>query len=121
MPYAFCFEVPANKDLYRQVKARIGDEQPSGLIAHLVVQADRGLRHIGVWDTQDDWQRFHDERVEPAVHAVLTAAGFTELPADPPVEELNLIDVWIGDLNVRDTDALTTRPSARLSRLGLDG
>ena len=101
MPYAFCYDVPADKDMYRQVKARIGDEQPNGLIAHLVVQADRGLRHIGVWETQEDWQRFHDERVEPAVHAVLTAAGFTELPPDPPVEELKLIDVWIGDLNVR--------------------
>ena len=55
-----------------------------------------GLRHIGVWDSQEAWQRFHDERVEPAVHAVLTAAGFTEMPPDPPVEELKLVDVWVG-------------------------
>ena len=101
MPYALCYDVPADEAMYRQVRARIDDEQPNGLIAHLVVQAGHGLRHIGVWETQDDWQRFHDERVEPAVHAVLAAAGFTELPADPPVEELNLIDVWIGAPNVR--------------------
>jgi hypothetical protein len=96
MPYALLYDVPADEDMYRQVRAAIGDEQPNGLIAHLVVQGDRGLRHIGVWDSQKDWQRFHDERVEPAVHTILTAAGFTGMPPDPPVEELKLIDVWIG-------------------------
>ena len=54
------------------------------------------MRHIGVWDTREDWQRFHDERVEPAVHTVLTAAGFTDMPPDPPIEGLELVDVWIG-------------------------
>jgi hypothetical protein len=61
-----------------------------------VVQAGSGLRHIGVWDSPEDWRRFHDERVEPAVHSVLTAAGFTQMPPDPPVQELELVDVWIG-------------------------
>jgi hypothetical protein len=90
------YDVPADKEMYRQVRAAISDEQPKGLVAHLVVQADSGPRHIGVWDSQEDWQRFHDERVEPTVHAVLTAAGFTQMPPDPPVQELELVDVWIG-------------------------
>jgi hypothetical protein len=34
----------------------------------------RGLRHIGGWESLEDWQRFHDERVEPAVHSVLSTA-----------------------------------------------
>ena len=97
MPYALRYDVPADEDMYRQVRARIGDEQPNGLIAHLVVQADDGLRHIGVWDSQEAWQRFHDERAAPAVHAVLSAAGFTEMPPDPPVEELKLVDVWVAN------------------------
>jgi hypothetical protein len=73
-----------------------GTNSPKGLVAHLVVAVEGGLRHFDVWDSQEDWQRFHDERVEPAVHAVLSAAGFTEMPPDPPVQELNLIDVWLG-------------------------
>ena len=96
LPYALSYDVPADEDMYRQVKARIGDEQPRGLIAHFIVQADRGLRHIGVWESQEDWQRFRDERVEPAVHAVVTAGGFTEMPPAPPVEELKVVDVSIG-------------------------
>jgi hypothetical protein len=96
MSYAFQYEVPADERMYRQVRRGIGDEQPKGLVAHLVVEVEGGLRHIDVWDSQEDWQRFHDERVEPAVHAVLSAAGFTEMPPDPPVQELKLIDVWLG-------------------------
>jgi hypothetical protein len=96
MAYALLYDVPANEQMYRQVRTAIGDEQPDGLVAHLVFKTEAGLRHIGVWDSQADWQRFHDERVEPAVHAVLTAAGFTQMPPDPPVQELGLVDVWIG-------------------------
>src|SRR5687767_12788789 len=95
VPYAVLYDVPADEQMYRQVRAAIGDEQPKGLVVHLVVQAESGLRHIGVWDSEEDWQRFHDERVEPAVHEVLTAAGFTALPPDPPVQELELVDVWL--------------------------
>lgn len=82
--------------MYRRVKAAIGEEKPKGLIAHLAVHSDGGQRHIGVWHSQEDWQRFHDERAEPAVHAVLTAAGFSEMPPDPAVQELKLVDVWLG-------------------------
>ena len=96
MSYALLYDVPADEEMYRRVKAAIGEEQPVGLVAHLVVRADEGLRHIGVWESQEDWQRFHDERVGPAVHAVLRAAGFTQMPPDPPVRELGLVDVWIG-------------------------
>jgi hypothetical protein len=96
MSYALLYDVPADEQMYRQVKAAIGDEQPKGLVVHVVVQTDGGLRHIGVWDSKEDWQRFHDERVEPAVHTVLTGLGFTELPPDPPVQELRLVDVWVG-------------------------
>jgi hypothetical protein len=96
MSYALFYDVPADEQTYRQVKAAIGDEQPKGLVVHLVVKSEGGLRHIGVWDSEADWQRFHDDRVEPAVHKVLTAIGFTELPPDPPVQELELVDVWMG-------------------------
>ena len=103
MTYALRYDVPADEHMYRQVKARIGDDQPIGLIAHLVFHSDGGLRHIGVWDSEADWQCFHDMRVALAVRAVLSAVGFTEMPPDPPVEELKLVDIWIGQLASADT------------------
>ena len=96
MSYALQYDVPADEQMYRQIRAAIGHEQPKGLVAHVVVEVEGGLRHIDVWDSQEDWRRFQDERVEPAVHSVLSAAGFTEMPPDPPVQELKLIDVWLG-------------------------
>ena len=96
MSYALFYDVPADEAMYRQVQELVGVELPEGLVVHLVVQTEGGLRHIGVWDSEEDWRRFHDERVEPAVHTVLTAVGFTEMPPDPPVQELELVDVWLG-------------------------
>ena len=96
MPYAFFYDVPASEDMYRAVKALIGEARPAGLLAQLVVHTDNGLRHIGVWDSANDWQRFHDERVEPAVHTVLRNAGFTNMPPDPPLQPLDVVDVWLG-------------------------
>jgi hypothetical protein len=52
MSYALVYDVPATEEMYRQVRSAIGDEQPKGLVAHLVVHAGSGLRHIGVWDSQ---------------------------------------------------------------------
>jgi len=94
MTYALTYEVPADEQMYQLVKDGIGPETPEGLIVHLVVKSDGGLQHIGLWESKGDWQRFHDERVEPAVHDVLSAAGFVEMPPDPPVRELSLVDVW---------------------------
>jgi hypothetical protein len=96
VPYALVYDVPADENMYRQVRAAIGDEQPKGLVAHLVVGVEGGLRHIGVWDSHEDWRRFRDERAQPAVRAVLAAAGLSEMPPEPAVEELRLVDVWLG-------------------------
>ncbi|MGH9224988.1 MAG: hypothetical protein ACRD2W_14705 [Acidimicrobiales bacterium] len=96
MYFANSYEVPSNEHLYRKVKSEIGDEQPDGLVVHLVVKSDGGLRHIGVWETQAAWERFRDERVRPAVGRVLEAAGIAPPPPPPAEEQLDLIDVATG-------------------------
>jgi hypothetical protein len=96
MTHACSYEVPASEQMYREVKRAIGDELPEGLVVHLVLQAEHGLRHIEVWDSKKAFDRFQLERVEPALHQVLTAAGFSQMPPGPAVEELAFVDVWIG-------------------------
>jgi hypothetical protein len=96
MPYAFQYDVPADEEFYRRVAAEIGDEQPKGVITHLVVKSDRGLRHIGVWDSKEDWERFHSERVGPALERVFAAVGVTHVPPLPPEQELDLVDALLG-------------------------
>ena len=96
MTYALEFEVPGDDTLYRRVKEAIGVEPPAGLLVHMVARTAEGLRHIEVWDTADEHDRFHRERVEPAVHMVLRSMGFTELPPPPHDHvELDLIDLQV--------------------------
>jgi hypothetical protein len=96
LTYACSFDVPSPVEMYFEVKRLVGDERPKGFVAHLVFRTEDGVRHVEVFESEADWARFHDERVAPAVHQVLTAAGITEIPPLPPVEELELVDLWLG-------------------------
>jgi hypothetical protein len=96
MSYAYQYDTPADEPLYRRVVAEIGDEPADGLIVHLVVKHDHGLRHIGVWNSRQDWERYRTQRVEPALATVMAAAGFDQLPPRPQEEELAVIGVDIG-------------------------
>ena len=80
MPYALEFEVPGNEALYERVKARSATSTLRGCVVHMVVKTSSGLRHIEVWDSVDEHERFHRDRVEPAVHAVLQSIGVSDLP-----------------------------------------
>ena len=96
MSYACQYDVPTDERLYQQVKSLIGEKPPTGLVVHLVVSHERGLRHTTVWESQADWERFRTERVQPAVEKVLTAAGFAEVPPRPVEVELHVVDLQVG-------------------------
>ena len=66
MSYACSYEVPATIDMYREVRRLIGDEPATGMLAHLVVRSDSGLRHLEVWESKAACQRFRENRVVPA-------------------------------------------------------
>lgn len=96
MPYAFIQDVPANEKIYDQIRARLGDEPPKGMVAHLAMKQDRGLRYVDVWETRDDWERFRVDRLEPIVGEVLASHG---LPHDHTLvhtEDIDVIDTWLG-------------------------
>lgn len=96
MPYACSYEVPASIEMYHQVQRLIGNEPAPGMLAHIVLRNESGLQHLEVWESQDDCHRFRTERVEPAVHTVLRAAGLTQMPPEPVLEQLELVDVQLG-------------------------
>jgi hypothetical protein len=100
MPYAYHYDVPADADMYRRVAAEIGDVSPAGLICHLVVEHDGGLRHFGVWETKEQWEHFRDEHVQPAVGRVLAAAGIPASPPPPVEQEMAVVDVITGNVRV---------------------
>jgi hypothetical protein len=72
MPFSFIRDVPFNEEQYAEIRSEIGDEVPNGLVTHLAIRRDMGLRYIDVWDTEADWERFRDERVSPAVQKMMS-------------------------------------------------
>lgn len=94
MPYGCIYEVPAGEQLYAKVKAEIGEDQPPGQIVLIVSKLENGgLRHITVWETKEQWERFQAERVGPAVGKVLAGSGVVGAPPRPEVVEMDLVDV----------------------------
>ncbi len=95
MSYAFTRDVPVDEHHYAEVRTAIGAVTPEGLIVHLVVRREGGLRYIDVWDSEAHWRRLHDERIGPAVRKVMTAHGMTRPAASAPYEPMEVIDVWL--------------------------
>ena len=94
MTYAFQQDVPINMDIYRTIMEQLGETPPDGLIVHLVIQREQGLRYIDVWESQAAHQRFVDERLRSIIGSVLRTAGFAEMPPEPEAVVLDVTDVW---------------------------
>jgi hypothetical protein len=46
-----------------------------------------------VWESRQDWERYRDERVGPAVGRVLAATGVDRRPPGPDEQRLDVVDV----------------------------
>jgi hypothetical protein len=64
---------------YDAIRARLNVDaaRPAGLIVHTAGFTGTGLfRILDVWESEEDWQRFREERLMPAVGAVMqTGSG----------------------------------------------
>ena len=95
MTYTFTQDVPANAEIYAKIKALLPTE-PAGMIVHLAVERDGGLRYVDVWEDEASWIAFRDTHVEPAVGEVLAGYGLPHNHDLVEFTELNLVDAWIG-------------------------
>jgi len=96
MPYAFIHDVPANEQIYREIRTLLPNGTPPGLLSHVAILRDEGLRYVDVWSTEQDWIRFRDETLAPTVEKVLAEHGVPHDESVTTFEEVNVIDVWQG-------------------------
>lgn len=95
MVYAFTQDVPIDAAFYQRVTDGLGTEPPVGLIAHVAFERpEGGLRYVDVWESEEDWDRFGEERLHPVVHGLLSEAFGGQLPPEPPRTALPVIHVW---------------------------
>jgi hypothetical protein len=96
MTYAFTQDVPIDGAFYRRITDALGDEMPNGLIIHLAVERpEGGLRYVDVWESEEDAERFAEERLHPVVHGLLSEIFGDQLPPEPERMPLTAIDVWV--------------------------
>ena len=75
---------------YDAIAAELGDETPPGRLCHVTGLVDGRLRVIEVWETEDVFRRFREERLRPAMERVVGPGVFSETW---PPEGLEPMDV----------------------------
>ena len=61
-----------NQDFYEQVNPKVmpDGKLPDGCQLHIAGPVDNGWRVITVWDSEDQFQQFRDEKLIPAIREV---------------------------------------------------
>jgi hypothetical protein len=75
----------------------VSNNPPPGLIVHTVVERNGRPQLIDVWETEESYRAFEDERVRPTIEKVRAARGAPATSAPPPPPEiLPTVDFALG-------------------------
>ena len=95
MTFAFTQDVPIDAAFYKRVVDGLGDEIPKGFITHLAFERpEGGLRYIDIWESEEDCDRFTEERLHPVVHGLLSEIFGDQLPPEPERTPISLVHYW---------------------------
>jgi heme-degrading monooxygenase HmoA len=85
----------AKWDDYEAVAKALGDEAPAGMLYHAAGEVEGGRwQSVSIWESEDDFDRFREERLMPAVEGALSADLAQGGP--PPTESFEAKHVWKG-------------------------
>jgi hypothetical protein len=88
--YAYCQEMPGiTEAMETKVEMEVGQAPVPGLVAHVSGPTPDGWRIIDVWESEEDFQRFQQERLHPALRAAMGDAP----PPSVPFESLAVTGV----------------------------
>jgi hypothetical protein len=93
MAYAFVQDIASSWEQYERVAATLTDPPPPGLLLHLAGPTDEGFRVIDIWDSEEAFDRFRSQRLQPAIAAL----GGPARP-EPTVRELHAKHLVIGSI-----------------------
>ena len=95
MTYAFTQDVPIDAAFYTRITDGLGDAPPKGLIVHTAVERpEGGLRYFDIWESEQDCDRFTEERLHPVVHPLLAEIFGDQLPPEPERNLVRVVHVW---------------------------
>jgi len=95
MTYAFTQDVPIDAVFYQRISDGLGPEPPQGMIVHLAIALpEGGLRYLDVWESEQDWNRFVENRLHPVVHGLLHEVFGDQLPPEPQQTPMSIVHIW---------------------------
>jgi heme-degrading monooxygenase HmoA len=81
-------DVPVSREDAEAVSAAMGpDDPPKGLIAHVMTKTPDGVHVVDIWESQEDFQRFNEERLMPTTQQVMAERGISMDPLPQPTFE----------------------------------
>jgi hypothetical protein len=88
--YAYCQEMHGvTEEMATSVDTEVGAAPVAGLIAHVSGPSPTGWRIIDVWESEEDYQRFQVERLNPA----LQVATRDHTPPSRPFESFAVTSI----------------------------
>jgi hypothetical protein len=78
-------------DIYQQVEDKLDVENnpPDGLIVHTASVVDGKLKIVDVWESEEDAQRFGQERLGPAIESVVGP----EMAGPPRPDQVSIYEI----------------------------
>ena len=68
-------------------RLRAGENQPAGLIAHVLTEIPGGIRSTDIWESEADFQTFAKEQLMPVARAYSEERGISMDGISPPTFE----------------------------------
>jgi hypothetical protein len=88
-------DVPIDALFYKRITDGLGDAPPKGLITHLAIERpEGGLRYVDLWESEEDCDRFVEERLHPVVHELLREIFGDDLPPEPERTPISVVHHW---------------------------
>jgi hypothetical protein len=98
MTVLLTMDLPVSREILEAVSSQMGvrDDPPDGLVVHVMTETADGVHVVDVWDSVDQFTRFRDTRLLPAMGQVMEAAGIAmpEPPPEPAITEAH--DIVVG-------------------------
>jgi hypothetical protein len=89
MTVLLTMDLPVSRDILEAVSSQMGvrDDPPDGLVVHVMTETADGVHVVDVWESVDQFTRFRDARLLPAMGQVMESAGIA-MPDPPPEPEI---------------------------------
>lgn len=89
MTVLLTMDLPVSRDILEAVSSQMGvrEDPPDGLVVHVMTETADGVHVVDVWESTDQFIRFRDARLLPAMGQVMASAG-VRMPDPPPEPDI---------------------------------